>query len=93
MSRAPGITTDLLEEALVVAQRELAVDLTHQLESDADRERFKVKKRFQMRDGERFFADGRERANYELLQQQMRLPGNWRLNLRRTMLLPRSGPS
>jgi len=56
------------------------------LESDADRERFKVKKRFQMRDGERFFADGRERANYELLQQQMRLAGTWRLNLRRGVL-------
>ena len=31
------------------------------LETDADRERFKVKRRFQMRDGERFFAD-RSRA-------------------------------
>ena len=56
------------------------------LESDADRERFKVKKRFQMRDGERFFADGREQANYELLQQQMRLAGTWRLDLRRGYL-------
>ncbi len=56
------------------------------LESDADRERFKVKKRFQMRDGERFFADGREQANYELLQQQMRLAGTWRLNLQRGVL-------
>ena len=28
------------------------------LESDADRERFKVKRRFQMRDGEKFFAAG-----------------------------------
>ena len=28
------------------------------LESDADRERFKVKRRFQMRDGERFFTEG-----------------------------------
>src|SRR6056297_824981 len=36
MSRAPGITADLLQEALVVAQRELTVDLSHQLECDAD---------------------------------------------------------
>ena len=53
------------------------------LESDADRERFKVKRRFQMRDGEKFFAEGRDAANYELLQKQMRLAGTWRLNLRR----------
>src|SRR4029078_13369057 len=36
-SRAPGIT-ELVEEALVVAQRELAVDLAHQLEGHADRD-------------------------------------------------------
>ncbi|MGC4002237.1 MAG: hypothetical protein QM811_03460 [Pirellulales bacterium] len=29
------------------------------LESDADRERFGVKRRFEMRDGERFFQDGK----------------------------------
>lgn len=56
------------------------------LETDADRERFNVKRRFQMRDGERFFADGRDNANYELLQQQMKLAGNWRLGLRRKIL-------
>lgn len=61
------------------------------LESDADRERFKVKKRFEMRDGERFFADGRERANDELLQKQMRLAGSWRLNLRRGVLRDLAG--
>src|SRR6056297_142220 len=38
MRRAPGITEDLLEETLVVARRELAVDLTHQLEGHADRD-------------------------------------------------------
>src|SRR6056297_2990397 len=36
MRRAPGITADLLQETLVVAQRELAVDLTHQFECDTD---------------------------------------------------------
>ena len=56
------------------------------LESDADRERFKVKRRFLMRDGEKFFAEGRDQANYELVQQQMQLAGNWRLGLRRQVL-------
>src|SRR6267143_6264042 len=56
------------------------------LETDADRERFKVKRRFQMRDGERFFAQGRDNANYELTQQQMKRAGNWRLGLRRSVL-------
>jgi predicted Zn-dependent protease len=56
------------------------------LESDADRERFKVKKRFQMRDGERFFAEGRDEAQYNLVQQQMRRAGLWRIGLRRQVL-------
>ncbi|MGI8978782.1 MAG: VIT domain-containing protein [Pirellulaceae bacterium] len=56
------------------------------LESDADRERFKVKRRFQMRDGERFFADAKDKAQYELVQQQMRLAGNWRTQLRNRVL-------
>ena len=56
------------------------------LESDADRERFKVKRRFQMRDGEKFFAEGRDNANWELVQQQMKRAGTWRLGLRRDVL-------
>jgi len=56
------------------------------LESDADRERFKVTRRFLMRDGEKFFREGRENANYELVQQQMKRAGNWRLGLRRSAL-------
>src|SRR4029077_4717787 len=56
------------------------------LESDADRERFGVKRRFEMRDGERFFAEGKANANYELLQQQMKRAGDWRLALRRQTL-------
>ena len=56
------------------------------LESDADRERFGVKRRFGMRDGEQFFADGRSNANYELKQKQMQLAGNWRIGLRRQIL-------
>ena len=56
------------------------------LETDADRERFGVKRRFQMRDGEKFFAEGRENANWELIQQQMKAAGTWRLGLRRDVL-------
>ncbi|MFB3891834.1 MAG: hypothetical protein ACE15C_07405 [Phycisphaerae bacterium] len=56
------------------------------LESDADRERFKVKRRFLMRDGEKFFQQGRDNANYELTQQQMKRAGTWRLGLRRAVL-------
>ena len=56
------------------------------LESDADRERFGVKRRFQMRDGEKFFAQGRDNANWELVQQQMKRAGTWRLGLRRDVL-------
>jgi tetratricopeptide (TPR) repeat protein len=56
------------------------------LESDADRERFAVKKRFRMRDGEKFFAEGRDSANFELVQQQMKRAGNWRTGLRQRIL-------
>src|SRR4029079_10419945 len=56
------------------------------LQSDADRERIKVKRQFQMRDGEKFFAQGRDNANYELAQQQMKRAGIWRMNLQRRIL-------
>ena len=56
------------------------------LESDEQREQFGVKRRFLMRDGEKFFADGRSNANFELLQQQMKAAGNWRLGLRQEIL-------
>ncbi|WP_020476056.1 VIT domain-containing protein [Zavarzinella formosa] len=56
------------------------------LESDADRERFAVKRRFQMRDGEKFFADGRDNAAFELKQKQMKLAGDYRTALRRRVL-------
>ncbi len=56
------------------------------LETDADRERFGVKRRFQMRDGEKFFAQGRENANWELVQDQMKRAGTWRLGLRHQVL-------
>jgi predicted Zn-dependent protease len=56
------------------------------LESDADRERFGVKRTFRMRDGEKFFAAGRDNANFELKQQQMKRAGDWRLGLHRRIL-------
>ncbi len=56
------------------------------LETDADRERFGVQRRFEMRDGERFFADGRNNANFKLMQQQMKRAGEWRIGMRRQIL-------
>ena len=56
------------------------------LENDADRQRFGVKRRFQMRDGEKFFAQGKENANYELVQQQIQKAQLWRQGLRTQML-------
>jgi predicted Zn-dependent protease len=56
------------------------------LESDADRARFGVKRTFHMRDGEKFFAEGRDNGNYELLQKQMKRAGAWRLGLRRLVV-------
>ena len=57
------------------------------LETDEDRERFGVKRRYQMRDGERFFTEGSDKAKFELLAQQMKRAGDWRLGLRRQILL------
>lgn len=56
------------------------------LETDADRERFGVKRRYEMRDGERFFAEGRNHADFELVQQQMKRAGDWRQGIRRQIL-------
>ncbi len=56
------------------------------LESDADRERFKVKRTFRMRDGEKYFAQGRANADYELKQQQMRRAEAWRRGLHNYVL-------
>ena len=61
------------------------------LETDADRERFGVKRRFLMRDGEKFFAEGRSQASFELVQQQMKAAGNWRLGMRRQVLSALAG--
>ena len=51
------------------------------LESDADRERFGVEKSQLMRDGEEFFATGREEAEYSLRQQQLAVAKAYRQGL------------
>ncbi|MCE9607630.1 MAG: VIT and VWA domain-containing protein [Planctomycetia bacterium] len=56
------------------------------LETDADRERFGVKRRFEMRDGEQFFREGKAQADFELAAEQMRRAGDWRLDMRRSVL-------
>jgi hypothetical protein len=56
------------------------------LETDADRERFGVKRRFEMRDGERFFAEGKAKINFELVEAQAKRSAEWRLELRRSAL-------
>lgn len=55
------------------------------LESDADRERFGVKRRFRMRDGEKFFAEGRKAADYELQRRHMLRAADWRIEMKRTL--------
>jgi len=56
------------------------------LESDADREFYGVTRRVKMRDGEQFFAAGRDAASVELMRKQMKAARTWRLGLRARML-------
>lgn len=56
------------------------------LESDADRERFGVRRHIAMRDGEAFFAAGRAQGSFQLAQQQMQQAAAWRAGLRRQIL-------
>ncbi len=55
------------------------------LESDADRARFGVQRRFEMRDGEEFFAAGKADSQFELSQNQLAQFGQWRLDLPRAI--------
>lgn len=52
------------------------------LETDEDRERFQVKKRTRMRDGEEFFAKGRDQADHALRRQAVLAARAWRQQLR-----------
>lgn len=56
------------------------------LETDALRSRFGVQRHYEMRDGERFFAAGRDRVELALRQQQIERAGQWRVGLRRAVL-------
>ncbi|MBN2492788.1 MAG: hypothetical protein JXQ29_18210, partial [Planctomycetes bacterium] len=88
----------LLEEGRSHAAREEVVRFSEEfgimtpftsflvLESDADRERYGVERRVKMRDGERFFAEGRDAASTALLREQMKLARTWRQELRKQML-------
>ncbi|MBL8817213.1 MAG: hypothetical protein JNL58_14395 [Planctomyces sp.] len=55
------------------------------LESDADRKRFGVEKTMQRSDGEKFFAEGREEAEYSLRQQELQNAKLWRAGLHQQM--------
>jgi predicted Zn-dependent protease len=61
------------------------------LENDSMREHFAVKKRFNMRDGERFFADGKSQSELLLRQKQMQAARDWRMNLQRRTLAQLAG--
>ncbi len=52
------------------------------LESEADRRRFRVERQFHMRDGEEFFTEGRDSADFELRNAQKQLATRWRFEAR-----------
>ena len=57
------------------------------LESEADRERFRLQKGTRMRDGEEFFAKGKSDAGFELAKAQMQKAAEWHVGLRREVLV------
>ncbi len=61
------------------------------LESEADRERFRVQKQTRMRDGEEFFAKGRADGDFELAQAQMQKAQQWRVGVRNDVLAMLAG--
>jgi tetratricopeptide (TPR) repeat protein len=88
-------STDAIRDEIIALSEEYQIITPYTsllvLESDADRARFNVKRTFRMRDGEKFFAQGRENAGYQLMQQQMKRAGDWRLGLRRQVLRQLAG--
>ena len=83
-------SSDAIKDEIIALSEEFQIITPYTsllvLETDADRERFKVTRRFQMRDGERFFAEGRDNAVLDLAQKQMKKAGDWRTALRRSVL-------
>jgi Flp pilus assembly protein TadD len=82
--------SDVVRDEIITLSEEFSIITPYTsllvLETDADRERFKVVRRFRMRDGERFFAEGRDNAMFDLAQKQMKRAGAWRTALRRSVL-------
>ncbi len=56
------------------------------LESDEERERYGVERTVRMRDGEAFFAEGRDQVALEMTRQATQEAEAWRVALRRRML-------
>ncbi|HEV3435736.1 MAG TPA: VIT domain-containing protein [Gemmata sp.] len=83
-------TSDVVKQDIIALSEEYKIITPYTsflvLESDADRERFAVKRRFQMRDAEKYFADGRDNASFELKQKQMKQAGDYRTALRRMVI-------
>ncbi|TDJ76017.1 MAG: hypothetical protein E2O39_03680, partial [Planctomycetota bacterium] len=79
-------SSDAVQERIVTLSEDYQIVTPYTsflvLESDADRERFGVQKRFRMRDGEEFFTAGRESGSHELRRQQMLKARTWRRRLR-----------
>lgn len=88
-------TSELVKDEIIGLSEEFHIITPYTsllvLESDADRERFGVTRRYKMRDGERFFAEAKDNARFELRQRQMKRAGDWRLNLRRAILSKMAG--
>ena len=82
--------TPMIKEEIIALSEEFHIITPYTsllvLETDADRERFGVKRRFMMTDGERFFQQGRDNVQYELVQKYMQEAGAYRLGLRRQVL-------
>jgi tetratricopeptide (TPR) repeat protein len=83
-------TSDVIRDEIIALSEEYQIITPYTsllvLETDADRERFQVKRRFRMRDGEKFFAAGRDQATFDLKHKQMKKAGSWRIALRRSVL-------
>ena len=84
-------SSDTIKDEIIALSEEFQIITPYTsllvLETDADRERFAGEaSSFQMRDGEHFFADGRDNAMFDLKQKQMKLAGAWRTALRRSVL-------
>ena len=87
---AQGASAQVNEEIVAFSERfGIMTPLTSflVLESDEDREQYGVERRVSIRDGERFFADARDRATLEQKRDLMRAAGRWRTDLRRGALL------